>query len=104
MEIQFIVFLILALSQFTYGLKQFRSRDDEYSYKISNLTDQNVTYCLREHENDKLNMSEILGKWKVLEVYMHLNYEGVKAFPVCPEVKIWETEDFPSTTFGVGIT
>lgn len=99
---QFVVFLILALSP-TLGLKQFSSsNNDEYRYKISNVTDQNATNCFREHENDKLDIREVLGQWKVLEVYMHLTYEGVKSFPVCPDVKIWETEDFPSTTFGVG--
>lgn len=97
----YLIVLILTLSS-THGLTHLNSGDNEYIYKISNFTDQNTTYCFREHENDKMNISEVLGKWKVLEVYMHLTYEGVKAYPSCPDVTIWETEDFPSTTFGVG--
>lgn len=100
MELKLIGFLVLTFSA-AYGSNKFNPQD-EYNYNISNVTDQNVTYCFREHDNDKLNISGILGMWKVLEVFMHLTYEGVKAFPVCPVVKIWETEDFPSTTFGVG--
>ncbi|KOB68841.1 Uncharacterized protein OBRU01_17836 [Operophtera brumata] len=66
---------------------------------IAEPMERNVT-CFREHENDKLDIREILGQWKVFEVYMHLKMEGVIQFPVCPIVTIWETEEFPRTTFG----
>lgn len=101
MKYQFIIFITLVLT-LTHGFKKSNIDDDKYSYKLSNLTDENVTYCFREHENDQLDVREILGKWKVSEVYMHLTNEGVKAFPSCPDVTIWETADFPTTTFGVG--
>lgn len=100
MEFQFFVFFTLSLSS-TLCLTKTTFGDDGYSYKVSNFTDQNVTYCFREHENDKLDVREILGRWNVIVVYMHLSMEGVKEYPFCPEVTIWETEDFPRTTFGV---
>lgn len=59
--------------------------------------------CLREHLYDRWNISEVFGKWKVLELYTHLSNEGVHQYNSCPKVTIWETEEFPTTTFGVGL-
>lgn len=70
----------------------------------SNSNEQNNTTfsCTREHEYDNMDIREILGRWKVMELYMHIKKEGVNQYPSCPEVTIWETDDFPRTTFGVG--
>lgn len=59
--------------------------------------------CVREHLYDKLNIKEVLGKWKVRELYLHLSKEGVNEYHSCPEVTIWEEDRFPTTTFGVGL-
>ncbi|CAB3231388.1 unnamed protein product [Arctia plantaginis] len=56
--------------------------------------------CVREHLYDRMNIKEVYGKWKVLELYLHLSNEGVNEYKSCPVVNIWEEAQFPSTTFG----
>lgn len=71
--------------------------------EVSNSTDDNVTVtCEREHEYDTMDVRTVLGKWKAVELYLHLSKEGVKIYDRCPHVTIWETDEFPRTTFGVG--
>lgn len=71
--------------------------------QVSNSTDDNMTVtCEREHEYDTMDVRTVLGKWKAVELYLHLSKEGVKNYDRCPHVTIWETEDFPRSTFGVG--
>lgn len=67
----------------------------------STKPEEKVT-CERDHEYDSLDIRDVTGKWNVEELYMHLKKEGVKQYNTCPTVTIWETEEIPHTTFGVG--
>jgi hypothetical protein len=70
--------------------------------EITNSTDDNVTVsCSQEHDYDSLDLREVSGKWKVLELYMHLTKEGVVPYKSCPTTTIWEVDDFPRSTYGV---
>lgn len=73
-------------------------------FEVSNSTDHNITVtCNREHEYDSMDIREVLGQWRVVELYLHLSKEGVNMYKSCPFIKIWTMEDFPTTTFGVGL-
>lgn len=73
------------------------------AFEVTNTTDGNVTVtCETVHDYDAIDIEQLLGKWTAVEVYMHLNKEGVYRYERCPSVKLWENEDFPTTTFGVG--
>lgn len=70
-------------------------------FEKSNGTETNKTFvCEREHKYDRLDIREIMGKWKALELYMHLSNEGVVEYQSCPMVTIWESAEFPRSTFG----
>lgn len=58
--------------------------------------------CFREHLYDRMDIKEVLGKWKARVLYMHLSKEGVNTYNSCPIITIWEVDHFPTTTFGVG--
>lgn len=70
--------------------------------EVSNSTSNTTVNCQREHEYDDLDPRTVMGKWKVAELYMHLSKEGVKTYKSCPMITIWETDDFPRSTYGVG--
>lgn len=73
------------------------------AFEIANTTDGNVTVtCETVHDYDEIDIEQLLGKWTAVEVYMHLNKEGVYRYPTCPNVKLWENDDYQITTFGVG--
>lgn len=69
---------------------------------ISNTTDgdMNVT-CNRGHEYDHLDIRDVMGKWRAVELYTHLRREGVKTYISCPTATIWEEPEFPRSTYGV---
>lgn len=54
------------------------------------LNETSSVSCLHDHYYDLMNISDVLGTWKVLEIYMHLSREGVIVINKCPVVKIWE--------------
>lgn len=56
--------------------------------------------CSNDHLYDNLDVREVFGKWYVYIVYTHLREEGVNVYKSCPVATIWETDDFPRTTFG----
>lgn len=69
---------------------------------ISNSTDQNITVsCENEGLYNNLDIREVVGTWKVLELYMHLTDEGVTKYNSCPVAKLWEVDEMPTSTFGV---
>ncbi|CAG4923938.1 unnamed protein product [Colias eurytheme] len=68
-------------------------------HETSNSTD-NEEICFKEHKYDNLDVRTVLGKWSVIELYMHLSKEGVTTYRSCPTVTIWEEDDFPRSTFG----
>lgn len=72
------------------------------AFEVKNMTDGNVTVtCETIHDYDEIDVRQLMGKWTAVEVYMHLKKEGVFRYNTCPNVKLWEHDDFPSTTFGV---
>ncbi|KPI93452.1 hypothetical protein RR46_10712 [Papilio xuthus] len=69
--------------------------------EVSNSTNNNITViCQREHEYDDLDPRTVMGKWKVVELYLHLRKEGVNTYKSCPIITLWETDDFPRSTYG----
>ncbi|XP_063834238.1 uncharacterized protein LOC135083411 isoform X2 [Ostrinia nubilalis] len=68
---------------------------------VLNSTEGNVTIsCAQEHEYDHLDIREVTGKWKVVQLYMHLGMEGVTMYNSCPVTTIWEADEFPRSTYG----
>ncbi|CAH2268748.1 uncharacterized protein LOC120623409 isoform X2 [Pararge aegeria] len=66
----------------------------------STQVDDKVT-CDRDHEYDSLDIRDVTGKWRAVELYMHLSKEGVKRYETCPKITVWETDEIPhTTTFG----
>lgn len=75
------------------------------AFEDFNSTNSNETVkCEREHTYDKLDIRSVTGKWKIVELYTHLILEGIKRYKSCPIITIWESEELPRTTFGVGKT
>lgn len=73
------------------------------AFEITNTTEGNITVtCETVHEYDAIDIQQLMGKWTAVEVYMHLNKEGVLRYHTCPSVKLWEHDELPTTTFGVG--
>lgn len=73
------------------------------AFEITNTTNGNITVtCETVHDYDTIDIEPLMGKWTAVEVYMHLNKEGVYRYHTCPSVKLWENDEFPTSTFGVG--
>lgn len=74
------------------------------AFEITNSTDGNITVtCETVHDYDAIDVGLLLGKWTAVEVYMHLTEkEGAHRYNICPEVRLWENDEFPTATFGVG--
>ena len=97
----FLLFTSLAAEEFLiYDIDLDSNRTENSANGAYNTTNVN---CVREHLYDNLDIKEVLGKWKVRELYLHLSKEGVNEYNSCPEVTIWEEDHFPTTTFGVGL-
>lgn len=85
------------------GSENFIIHDSTIDSNKTDERDGNYTVtCVREHSYDSMYIEEVFGKWKVLELYLHLTNEGINKYKSCPIVTIWEEAEFPSTTFGVG--
>lgn len=104
MELQarVLLFFLLCLSA-TFG-----SAFSFDSFQASNFTVrdpyENATVVCDHSSLYKIaDIRKVLRKWYVLEIYMHLANEGQKLYKSCPVTTIWETDDFPRTTFGVGV-
>lgn len=75
-----------------------RADDD---VETSNSTDHNVTItCLGKNDLPDIDIKNVTGKWKTLELYLHLSKEGVHKYNSCPIITIWETDQIPTSTFG----
>lgn len=61
----------------------------------------NTIKCIEEHEYKNLDVREVIGKWRAVELYMHLSKEGVNTYVSCPYLTIWESDEFPRSTYGV---
>lgn len=93
--------LLLFITVDTANVTQFINIDSANNLTKS-IINRNVTIdCSNDHRYDSLDVREIFGKWYVFEVYTHLKLEGVTLYKSCPLITIWETDDFPRTTFGV---
>lgn len=88
-----LVFLLLWILPFTFAMVVNNSSE-------GNDTVDTVT-CFEEHAYDNLDVREIMGKWRAVEVYMHLRNEGVKTYVSCPYLTVWEPDEFPRSTYGV---
>ncbi|CAK1548421.1 unnamed protein product [Leptosia nina] len=74
-----------------------------FSTSFGDLNETNSTEtvsCYREHDYDDLDVRSVTGKWKIVELYLHMSKEGVTTYKSCPTVVIWEEDDFPRSTFG----
>lgn len=96
-----ILFTSLAAEEFLiYDMDLDGNHTEKSSSRVYNATN---VICVREHLYDHLDIKEVLGKWKVRELYLHLSKEGVNEYHSCPQVTIWQEDRFPTTTFGVGL-
>lgn len=93
--------LLLLLTP-AFGLDEFPYyQASNFTDRVSGVSDQNATvFCVR-YENKELEVREAFGKWFVQEIYTHIMNEGQTQYQACPATTIWETDDFPRTTFGV---
>lgn len=82
---------------YDFDLDSNHTEESTSKYNTTSVT------CVRDHLYDHFDIREVLGKWKVRTLYMHLTNEGVSEYHSCPVVTIWEEDHFPSTTFGVGL-
>ncbi|KAL0850022.1 hypothetical protein ABMA28_011931 [Loxostege sticticalis] len=87
-----LVVLLLWILPFTFAMVVNNSSE-------GNDTVDTVT-CFEEHAYDNLDVREIMGKWRAVEVYMHLRNEGVKTYVSCPYLTVWEPDEFPRSTYG----
>ncbi|VVC87954.1 unnamed protein product [Leptidea sinapis] len=56
----------------------------------ANSTESTPVLCAVEHKYDDLDVRTVLGKWGVVELYMHLKKEGITTYKSCPKITIWE--------------
>ena len=97
----FLLFTTIAAEEFLiYDADLDSNRTEMNSSEASDTTTVN---CVRDHLYDKLDIQEVLGKWKVRQLYMHLSKEGVNEYTSCPEVNIWEEPHIPTSAIGVGL-
>lgn len=105
MEYLYLSWILLILTSVSMADEEFIVYDGRHvsgleTNRTENSDTNSSVSCLREHLYDNMNIKTVLGKWKALELYLHLSKEGVNRYYTCPEVTIWETEKFPTTTFG----
>lgn len=95
-----ILLLFTLISAEEFIIYDFDAESNHTAQGNSGIYNATGVKCVREHLYDSLDISKVLGKWKVRELYMHLSKEGVNVYNSCPEVKIWEDPYFPTTTLG----